>query len=222
MNTYWLNNQNNKNLIVFFAGWSFDENPFKFLDCNGYDVLIVYDYNEIKPLDIFQQLNQYENKVLITWSMGVFAAYLLKDFFKDFDYKLAINGTVTPVDNEFGIPVKMFELTLKHAAVGLSGKFYKNVFKTNEEFEKYTNNSVQRTIENRVSELENLYKLIKNTKINYTKFYDTVIVSDFDKIIPPQNQKASHNKNNVMVKCLPVGHFPFYQFTSWDEIVKCK
>lgn len=108
MNTYWLNNQNNKNLIVFFAGWSFDENPFKFLDCSGYDILMVYDYNEIKPLDIFQQFNQYENKILITWSMGVFAAYLLRDFFKNFDYKIAVNGTVTPVDNEFGIPIKMF------------------------------------------------------------------------------------------------------------------
>ncbi len=78
MNTYWLNNQNNKNLIVFFAGWSFDETPFKFLDCNGYDVLMVYDYNEIKHLEIFQQINQYEKKILITWSMGVFAAYILK------------------------------------------------------------------------------------------------------------------------------------------------
>lgn len=222
MNTYWLNNQNNKNLIVFFAGWSFDENPFKFLDCSGYDVLMIYDYNEIKPLDIFQKFNQYENKILITWSMGVFAAYLLRDFFKNFDYKIAVNGTVTPVDNEFGIPIKMFELTLKHAAVGLSGKFYKNIFKTNEEFEKYMKNPVQRTIENRVSELENLYELIKSTKINYTNFYDTAFVSEFDKIIPPQNQKASHNKNNVIVKDLPIGHFPFYQFNSWDEIIKCK
>lgn len=222
MNTYWLNNQNNKNLIVFFAGWSFDETPFKFLDCNGYDVLMVYDYNEIKHLEIFQQINQYEKKILITWSMGVFAAYILKDLFKDFDYKIAINGTVTPVNNEFGIPIKMFELTLKHAEVGLAGKFYKNVFKTNEEFEKYIKYPVQRSIENRVSELENLYELIKTTKINYTNFYDIAFVSEFDKIIPPQNQKASHNKNNVTVKCLPMGHFPFYQFNSWDEIIKCK
>lgn len=222
MNTYWLNNQNNKNLIVFFAGWSFDETPFKFLDCKDYDVLIVYDYNEIKPLNIFQQFNQYENKILITWSMGVFAAYILKNFFENFDYKIAINGTVTPVDNESGIPVKMFELTLKHAEIGLAGKFYKNVFKTNEEFEKYMKNPAQRTIENRISELEKLYELIKTTEINYTNFYDIAFVSEDDKIIPPQNQKNSHDKNNVTVKNLSTGHFPFYQFNSWDEIIKCK
>ncbi len=222
MNTYWLNNQNNKNLIVFFAGWSFDETPFKFLDCKDYDVLIVYDYNEIKPLNIFQQFNQYENKILITWSMGVFAAYILKNFFENFDYKIAINGTVTPVDNESGIPVKMFELTLKHAEIGLAGKFYKNVFKTIEEFEKYMKNPAQRTIENRISELEKLYELIKTTEINYTNFYDIAFVSEDDKIIPPQNQKNSHDKNNVTVKNLSTGHFPFYQFNSWDEIIKCK
>ena len=46
---------------------------------------------------------------------GRFTAYLLKDLFADFNHKIAVNGTVTPVDNDFGIPVKMFELTLKHA-----------------------------------------------------------------------------------------------------------
>ncbi len=29
MKSFWLNKQNNKNLIVFFAGWSFDEKPQK-------------------------------------------------------------------------------------------------------------------------------------------------------------------------------------------------
>ena len=48
----------------------------------------------------------YENKTLIAWSMGVFTAYLLKDLFADFNHKIAVNGTVTPVDNDFGIPVK--------------------------------------------------------------------------------------------------------------------
>lgn len=220
MKNFWLNRQNNKNLIVFFAGWSFDENPFKFLNCEGFDVLIVYDYNEIQNLDIIKDLSStYEQKILITWSMGVFVAYLLKDLFVDFDYKIAINGTVTPVDNEFGIPVKMFELTLKHAAVGLGGKFYKNVFKTEEEYNKYMQNPVQRSIENRVSELEKLYNLIKNTKINYEKFYDIALVSEFDKIIPPANQKSSHNKNNTEIKVLEYGHSPFFNFTSWKEIV---
>ena len=148
---------------------------------------------------------------------------LLRKYFNDFDYKLAINGTVLPVDNEYGIPVKSFELTLRHAVKGLEGKFYQNLFNKSEEYERYIKSSVQRSIENRVSELENLYDLIKNNKnIEYEKFYDMAIVSDFDKIIPPKNQSACHDKNNIPTITLPFGHFPFYSFSSWDEIIKCK
>ncbi|MBO5385492.1 DUF452 family protein, partial [bacterium] len=47
MKSVWLNKQNNKNLIVFFAGWSFDEKPFIALNYTDYDVLVVYDYNSL-------------------------------------------------------------------------------------------------------------------------------------------------------------------------------
>lgn len=217
-----LNKQNNKNLIVFFAGWSFDEKPFGKLVCDGFDILFIYDYNELNLPKELENLQNYEHKYLLAWSMGVFVAYEFRKLFEDFDYKIAINGTITPVDNEFGIPVKMFELTLKHAATGLAGKFYQNVFKNSEEFEMYSKTPVQRTIENRVSELGNLYNIIKMKDYKKAEsFYDCAIVSDFDKIIPPKNQIASHQKNNELIITLPFGHFPFYNFTSWSEIIKC-
>lgn len=219
MKSYWLNKQNNKKLIVFFAGWSFDEHPFKTLSCDDYDALIIYDYNELSIPNDLNNLSEYENKTLITWSMGVFTAYLHKDLLSDFNCKIAVNGTVSPVHNEFGIPIKMFELTLKHAAKGLEGKFYQNVFLNEQEFELYSKNQVKRSIANRVSELEKLYDIIKNTNIDYEKFYDFAIVSEFDKIIPPKNQIASHKTNNVAVVELPTGHFPFYKFSSWKEVI---
>ena len=86
MKAYWLNQQGNENLIVFFSGWSFDENPFKKIDCSDYDILMVYDYNDLKePLQL-NELGGYKSKTLISWSMGVFVAYLLRNLFFDFDY----------------------------------------------------------------------------------------------------------------------------------------
>ena len=221
MKCHWLNKENNKNLIVFFAGWSFDSCPFVKTGTDGYDILIVFDYNNLYVTNDLKDFSQYENKTLICWSMGVFCAYLLKDLFNDFDYKIAINGTTAPVDDKFGIPSKVFELTLKHAAKGLEEKFYRNIFSAFEDYDLYTTCPVRRTIANRVSELENLYNLIKNTTIDYKKFYDTAIVSDYDKIIPPQNQIASHKKNNVPIITVPCGHWVFYYFKNWDEIIKC-
>ena len=167
-----LNKQNNKNLIVFFAGWSFDEKPFGKLVCGGFDILFIYDYNELNLPKDLENLQNYEHKYLLAWSMGVFVAYEFRKLFEDFDYKIAINGTITPVDNEFGITVKMFELTLKHVAIGLAGKFYQNVFKNSEEFEIYSKTSVQRTIENRVSELENLYNAGKYTPLTLEEYIE--------------------------------------------------
>lgn len=220
MKTSWLNKQDNKTLIVFFAGWSFDPKPFEFLACGKYDVLFVYDYNDFNfPSEKFEN---YQNKTLIAWSMGVFAAYMLKDLFIGFDRKIAVNGTVTPVDDEFGIPVKIFELTLKHAQKGLEGKFYANTLQTDEEYQKYMSNPVQRPIQNRVSELESLYSLIKNKgNIGYEKFYDCALVSEDDKIIPFANQLASHKANGVQTIIIPYGHNPFYNFGSWEEIIQC-
>lgn len=223
MKSFWLNKQNNKNLIVFFAGWSFDQNPFIKLDCTDYDVLIVYDYNSLSILEDLKDISTYKNKTLITWSMGVFVATKLKEIFTDFDKKIAINGTTSPINDTFGIPVRMFELTLKHAQKGLEGKFYQNLFTTDEEYQTYLSSPVQRTIDNRVSELENLYTLIKNeNNLECFGFYDLAIVSDFDKIIPPKNQIECHKKNATPVITVPYGHFPYYHFANWKELIECQ
>ena len=119
MQSHWLNKQNNEKLIIFFTGWSFDENPFKFLKCDDFDVVIFFDYTNLQPV----QIPDYKKYFLISWSMGVFSAYLLKDKLPEFSKKIAINGTPYPVDNEFGIPLKPFLLTLRHAEKGLEEKF---------------------------------------------------------------------------------------------------
>lgn len=214
MQYHWLNKQNNNKLIIFFTGWSFDEKPFEFLECNDYDVLILFDYNSLDLPDI----PKYDKYYLISWSMGVFCAYLVKDKLPKFSKKLAINGTLYPVDDELGIPQKPFILTLRHAEKGLQGKFYQNIFQSKDEYEKYAQTPVQRTIENRVSELNNLYERIKNTRLNYDNYYDKALISSEDKIIPTQNQKNFWNKY-LNPQIIESGHFPYYNFKNWNEIL---
>lgn len=216
MQFHWLNKQNNSKLIIFFAGWSFDENPFKFLACENFDVLIVYDYSTID--ENIENFTSYKEINLIAWSMGVFVAYLLKDKLPKFNKKIAINGTPLPVNDEFGIPVKPFLLTLRHARTGLEGKFYQNIFDTKEEFEKYSTMSVNRSIENRETELKSLYDKIRSAEINYNRFYDKALISSRDKIIPTKNQ-INFWQNNAEIEMLESGHFPYYNFKSWNEIL---
>lgn len=216
MQFHWLNKQNNKNLIVFFAGWSFDYVPFKFLDCENQDVLIVHDYNEISDLP---EISDYENKNLIAWSMGVYMAYQMRNKFVDFNKRIAINGTPFPVDDEYGIPLKPFLLTLRHAKTGLEGKFYQNIFEKSEEYERYIKNPVERSIKNRVNELNELYERIKETQKVYEKFYNQAIISLNDKIIPAKNQIKFWQDFEVPYETLESGHFPYYNFKSWKELL---
>lgn len=217
MQFHWLNKQNNQKLIIFFAGWSFDYKPFEFLHCEDFDVLMLYDYNNLE----LPEIPIYEEYFLVSWSMGVFTAYLLKDKLPEFKQKIAVNGTPYPVHNEWGIPEKTFLLTLRHTKTGLEGKFYQNIFLSENEYQKYINSQVERRIDNRAQELKSLYELIKNTDIDYITYYDKAIISDNDKIIPTKNQQNFWNEK-VEIKNLASGHFPFYNFNNWNEILLCK
>lgn len=217
MKHYWLNKSNNSELLIFFAGWSFDEMPFKFLGVEGLDVLVIYDYRTL-TLDV--DFSGYEKYYLVTWSMGVYIAALLKDKLPKFERSIALNGTPMPIDNEFGIPQRTFDLTLKFAQEGLKGKFYQNVFYGDEQLEKYLQNPVARTIDDRVEELHSLKNLIVDNPVNANGFYKIAYVSEHDKIIPPNNQHNAWESLGVSVIVLPDGHFPFYNFKSWKEICK--
>ena len=216
MQYHWLNRKGNRSLIIFFAGWSFDYKPFEILECGNFDVLVFYDYTEHSiPVEI----PEYEKYYLITWSMGVYIAYLLRDRLPEFEKKIAINGTPFPIDNTLGIPRRTFDLTLKFVDTGLEGKFQRNLFNSEEGYDKYLKNPVLRDIPNQAGELRALNDFISNANPSYEKFYDCAIVSEYDKIIPPKNQLNCWNERaNVFL--LKSGHFPFFEFDGWKDILE--
>lgn len=213
----WLNKSGNSELVIFFAGWSFDEKPFGFLDSTGVDVVVIYDYRNLL-LDV--DFSGYEKYYLAAWSMGVYIAPLLADKLPACEKYIALNGTPMPIDNEFGIPLRTFDLTLKYAADGLKGKFYQNVFYDEEQVEKYWSCPVLRTIDDRVEELHALKSWISDKPVDARGFYNKAYVSEHDKIIPTKNQLKAWAKLGVQVATLPDGHFPFFNFKCWKEICK--
>lgn len=217
MKNVWLNKANNKNLLIFLVGWSFDENPFKFLSFEDLDVLVFYDYSS---LDFDVDFSGYEKYYFVGWSMGVYIGALLQNKLPAFEYAIALNGTPMPIDNEFGIPERTFELTLRYAEEGLKGKFYQNVFFGEEQFNKYFQAPIMREIDNRVKELHSLKEQIDKMPIEALGFYNKAYVAKNDKIIPSKNQFRAWQKLNVPVIELADGHFPFYNFKSWNELCK--
>ena len=134
MKSLWLNekNENNK-LILFMNGWAMNETAVSNLQFKDYDVLMVNDYSSIEP-DFFSNLlndaalKKYSQKYLVCWSMGVYAANLYCDFLSEFDKKIAINGTTKIIDDEFGIPKRIYKVTVKFLNEDSCDKFIKNMF----------------------------------------------------------------------------------------------
>ena len=216
MQYHWLNKNNNENLIIFFSGWSFDYRALSFLKAEDFDVLCVYDYTEISPFE--HQFPNYKFVNLIAWSMGVFAAWSVRKSLPGLSKKIAINGTPCPIEDKFGIPEKIFKMTLDNLNLSVLEKFRKNMFSNEEEYGNFIKNTPCPDFENSKQELINLEQTIKASKETYSDFYDYAIISGRDKIFPYKNQLRFWEERAKIIK-LDCGHFPFGQFKSWNDIL---
>lgn len=204
----WLNKKNNIKLIIFFNGWGMDESIVKHLNPEDFDILMFYDYNNLKTDFDFNLLNNYSKKNLIAWSMGVMVAtcftpslvlHLVDGI------STAINGTLKPIDPEFGIHPKIYDLTIK----GFNEKGRKRFIDSM--FNKTIDINCNREIDEQHSELIAL----KNYKTDKTIEYNKILISDNDKIIPTKSQVSFWG----IQPNLKGGHCPFFQFKKWSELL---
>lgn len=212
MKTY-LRNNNSKNLVVFLLGWGLDEKPFDVLESKDFDILFVFDYSSVN-LDF--DFSKYEKKVLIAFSYGVFMASVIKDYLPEFDYKIAINGTLKPVDKDFGISPKIFDLTLSSVSDTSMQKFYSRMFDNNLDDEYFKEHLPARDAGSCEVELTQIKKYYDESK-NISFDFDKVIISKSDKIIPTKSQLNFWQ--NADVKQIEAGHFLFYKFNDFSEII---
>ena len=202
----WINNNSNKNLILFFNGWGMDDCVIKHLDCQNFDVLMFYDYNTLETEFCIDFINQYQKKYLIAWSMGVMIGSIyLSKYNGSFNSTIAINGTLKPIDDEYGIHPKIYDLTIKGFDEKGRNRFINSMFLKKQEI------NPSRNIQNQHSELIALKNYKSNTDFKYTK----VIISDNDKIIPTKSQvKFWGVEPNIKA-----GHCPFFEFEKWSELL---
>ena len=194
----WLNKENNNKLIIFFNGWGMDESIVKHLEFGCYDVIMFYDYNDLNiDLNI---ISGYDTKYLTAWSMGVMIA---SKFNIEYASKTAINGTLKPIDDKYGIPPKIYDLTIKRLDVN---KFMKQMFEQDENIPE-----INRNYENQRKELE----AIKTYSANLDFKYNKVIISSNDKIIPTSAQVRFWN----ITPNIEAGHCPFYHYKTWGELL---
>jgi len=211
MQHFWLNKNENKKLIVFFNGWAMNETPVKHLNCEDFDVLVLYDYRNLNfNLSQFD-FSQYQEKHLICWSMGVYVSCLFKDELENFDKKIAINGTTKIIDNNFGIPEKIYKVTVKFLNEDSCDKFIKNMFDNGK---LNPNITITKTLEELKEELISIQNIELDKELNF----DYAFISNNDRVVPTKNQ-INFWENKTQIKHIQSTHCPFEIFEKWSDLL---
>lgn len=214
-----LQNNNSDNLILFFCGWGMDENPFSVLKSNC-DVLYVYDYTtpDFPAFDF----SKYKSVKLLSFSYGVYAGAIAKlpDDLK-LDARVAINGTLIPVDDKYGVPVKQFELTEKMDSQSVV-KFRQRLFggeKAQQHFDIFENHLPKRSAQSCTEELLGMKKYVPQIPAAQ-KTFDKVYVAKYDRCVPTRNQRNFWQKAGLEETIeLESGHFPFYNYKKLEDLL---
>lgn len=213
-------NHNKNSLIVFFCGFYTDANCFIEFDNGENDLIFIYDYSDMdkNPLETFDFLN-YTKVSVIAYSYGVWALNYVynQEVLPEIHASCALCGTFCPIDNEYGVNEKIYDLMTRSVNSDTIDKFEEkmalgassplNIKKAN------------RKIENLADELLNIRIVSKKTWFKKNFKFDKVVLAKKDRIFPYASQSnfwATH-KNKHELEC---GHFPFFEFRDFDEILE--
>lgn len=214
MQSYWLKQENKSSCILFLAGWSMDAAPFRSIPAIDHDLLMVYDYRKIEPAAIIKHTGQYDTLHLVAWSMGVWiAGSFFSDYIDRFTSAMAINGTLNPIDDQYGIPVKAFHTMINDFSSPVLDAFYRDMFDRQDQTEQFFAGRPSRSPESVHNELQTLRHLYSEHGPG-KDIFDRKLVGSRDRIFPARSQLRSWGKKNC--ERIQAAHFPFYNWSSWD------
>lgn len=201
-------------LIIIFAGWGMDANPFLTLHKPGYDILLVFDYTSFSPArdcnSLAECAREYDEVVVIGWSFGVRIA---NDFLDmnggeiQLTKAIAVNGTTTHIDDAAGIPQAIFRGTLQNLSDITLRKFRRRMFASADAFSQFMSHAPQRTLSSLTSELEtfgNIAAAVPSPR------WTCAVTGGADAIFPPAAQQTAWQGFPADVYA-DMPHFPDFQ-----------
>lgn len=189
--------EGNSRLILIFAGWAMDATPFRHISRPGYDTLVVWDYRNL-TVD-WSVVADYEEIVLIAWSMGVYAASMtIHAIDRLISVRIAVNGTLSPVDNLRGIPETIFEGTASSLDERNLRKFFRRMCGDRQTTERFMLAAPSRPVVELVDELRAIYPepWFANPKVSE---WDLAVIGRDDAIFPACNQQRAWQGTPVAV-----------------------
>lgn len=202
-------------LAVLFGGWAFSPAMVSGLDTGRFSLLSLYDCAEVSEEEVAgirEIAASYGSLSLLAWSFGVFHASRLKStLFKgmEFERSVAVNGTLTPVDDLYGIPDAIFRGTLDHLDERNLHKFFIRVFGGARAFSATGLTASDYDMDFLKRELEAVFSL-QSGHVPDASEWDFAVVGGRDMIFPPENMYRAWEASGVRtVSFEDMPHYPF-------------
>lgn len=223
MNLEVIHTEHSGRLLLIFAGWGMDPNPFRQLRADGYDIAVAWDYAD--TTFAAGPLSDYSEIVVLAWSMGVCAASsALSQIDLPVTLSIAVNGTVTPVSDSTGIPVEIFSATLRGLTEASLAKFNRRMCGSAIAADQFKLNKPERDIESLRRELRAIGERATGTYAADFR-WDTAIIGSRDMIFPAAAQRRAWQGHDIIEIDTP--HLPDFQdiinrlLIKKDRIARC-
>jgi hypothetical protein len=228
MQEHWIN-KGSSTLLLFFSGWGMDESPTLHLDPGDRDLCTCFDYQTRKvPESCIHRWCTYPEIVLAGWSLGVWAA---QDILRDqadvcsrIVRSVAINGTLSPVDDMEGIPRNVFQGTLEGLNEASLDKFFRRMTGSAQDYEAFVLRAPRRSLQDVKEELSALLAGVDDSKASgimdtsTSLIWDEAWIGNRDRIFPPDNMRRYWD-GRTRVRELDLPHYPFGAFDHWRNIL---
>lgn len=204
MEVRWLKQTGSPEAIVVFGGWAVGPEVFDNL-AGDQDILFVSDYRDLSA-DL-PDLSGYEQVSLLAWSFGVAAyGHWQHGRLDPFQRRIAVNGSLTPVDRERGIPPVVMQKTIETLSAASYLRFITRVFGAGQP-------EAAIDIAARQEEL----RAVAARGAAPDPGFDHVWISEKDKIFPAANLKRAWAGHSISSLAAP--HMPFAEFSRWQELL---
>ena len=206
MQATWVSRNGTARLLVVFGGWAVGLDPFRHLarEC---DLLFLDDYRTLdwEP----EGLEGYDERVLLAWSFGVAAyAHWSAGHGDPFTRKIAVNGTVSPVDRRAGIPPVIYRATHDGLSVDSYQDFLTRVY-----------GAQQPPAEVDVAARRSELAAVEQRGAAEPVAFDRIWISGRDGIFPPANMNRAWAWQADVVRHLPdAPHVPFDRFEQVEAL----
>lgn len=206
MKQHFIIKNNQKHLLLFFAGWGMDATPFLTIHPANKDWMICYDYRSL-TFDA-SLLETYSQITLIAWSMGVWAAsQLIKQYpHLPVSQNIAINGTLYPIHETKGVAPSIFDGTFQGLNEQTLQKFQRRMCGSIADYKAFQTVSPQRPVEELKEELAAIQQQYLSLPPSDFK-WQKAIIGKGDRIFLPDNQYLAWENQVDSLEQVEAAHY---------------